>query len=300
MGANSELISHIDPSYRNLVVISGARRGIGHAVADRFLQSYNTAVIGVDNHPDIVEQFPERQGRNFWPVQLDICDTNGVKELFSEVIAAPQPLDAVVHAAGHIVAGTDYHRHVRDYPTETARQQVKRLREVNGQAAIHFVSQAVGALSAQENGGCVIGISSSKADFPDPYRKEYMLAKARFSEAMAIQRTKLPPSIRLIDVQPGNTQTDIDGGEWIDGSDPDTARAVQAVNEWWRTHFGTPVKTIAEAIYDIAQDPRERRAVIPLGRDALLGSYMSRLPGWHTVSNTAARGVYTAVRLTSR
>ncbi|MGB2860973.1 MAG: hypothetical protein WBB71_01095, partial [Candidatus Saccharimonas aalborgensis] len=157
-----------------------------------------------------------------------------------------------------------------------------------------------GALSAQENGGCVIGISSSKADFPDPYRKEYMLAKARFSEAMAIQRTKLPPSIRLIDVQPGNTQTDIDGGEWIDGSDPDTARAVQAVNEWWRTHFGTPVKTIAEAIYDIAQDPRERRAVIPLGRDALLGSYMSRLPGWHTVSNTAARGVYTAVRLTSR
>lgn len=77
------------------IVVTGAARGIGRAIAERLSSSGPFTVIGVDVSPDLAHAEHE-----ILPVQVDLTSTEGVTAVREAVEGAEVPLIGLVNNAG--------------------------------------------------------------------------------------------------------------------------------------------------------------------------------------------------------
>jgi 2-deoxy-D-gluconate 3-dehydrogenase len=88
-----------------LAVVTGARRGIGLAIADA-LAAAGADIVGVSLtlEPDggTVRKIVEAKGRQFWPITADLSDRNATYRLLDELTALDRPVDILVNNAGTI------------------------------------------------------------------------------------------------------------------------------------------------------------------------------------------------------
>jgi 2-dehydro-3-deoxy-D-gluconate 5-dehydrogenase len=88
-----------------LAVVTGARRGIGLAMADA-LAAAGADVIGVSAQLETVGSDVERRvtahGRSFTPYRVDLADPLAVADLARKLIADERPVDILVNNAGTI------------------------------------------------------------------------------------------------------------------------------------------------------------------------------------------------------
>jgi NAD(P)-dependent dehydrogenase (short-subunit alcohol dehydrogenase family) len=257
---------------RKTAIITGAASGIGLETTKRFAADirYNP-IYAIDKNPVVNTIFQSSNNQSVIPLQIDVRDEKKLTEMLRDVVSKSGRIDVIVNAAGIISAGRrSTYRDKNGKP----KQELIEMDEVNVHAPITIMEEAK-RLMKKNNGGIIINITSSKHYFPDAYRLEYMNGKdflSRLTKAAA-KHYRDDFNVRLVDVQPGNTKTNIDKGIWTDGSNQLEKETVQDFNDWWRKKFGNDPKNVAEVIYKIAEGKINKTPVM-VGFDAKMGSFL--------------------------
>ncbi|MCH9732682.1 MAG: SDR family NAD(P)-dependent oxidoreductase [Actinomycetia bacterium] len=174
------------------VLVTGAGRGIGSAIASHLASRGWDVIAGVRNERDILRL----TAAGFTPVMLDVANADHIAALNDSL---PDRLDAVVNNAGVVVGG----------PMEVVTpQELRRQLDINvvGQIA---VTQAV-LPRLRESSGRVVFISSLNGKVSFPMFGPYCGSKfALEAVADALRMELLPWNIAVVIVEPAQTDTDM-------------------------------------------------------------------------------------------
>jgi NAD(P)-dependent dehydrogenase (short-subunit alcohol dehydrogenase family) len=229
-----------------VVLITGASRGIGRAVAVMLAQQ--GAAIGVNYVRDAAaaEQTAadiERAGGRAVLLQGDVADEPAVLAMFDALEAAFGPIDGLVNNAG-IVAP----------PLPLAQMDVSRLRrmfDVNVLGAYLCAREAARRMSTDRGGrgGAIVNVSSAASRLGSPNEYVDYAGSKGAVDTMTIGLAKElgPRGIRVNAVRPGLIETDIHAS----GGQPQRA-AVLGV----QTPLGRPgtAEEVAQAIVWLLSD----------------------------------------------
>lgn len=258
---------------RKTAIITGAASGMGLETARRFSRDpkYNP-IFAVDKDPSVNTIFQSMEAPNIVPLQLDLRDRAQITEMLGKAAESGR-LDIIVNAAGVIIAGK---------PSTYLNKDGGRNQELIEMDAINVAAPIIVMYEASEimkknGGGTIVNITSSKYLFPDLFRLQYMDGKKLVSKMTRKFSKEFGEEygIRLVDVQPGNTRTNIDRGIWTKESGNLEMDTVQGFNDWWREKFGNDPKNVAEVIYKISEGDIGGSVVL-VGSDAKFGKVMQR------------------------
>jgi 2-deoxy-D-gluconate 3-dehydrogenase len=136
-----------------LAVVTGARRGIGLAMADA-LAGAGADVIGVsaqlERDGGAARRRVEAHGRRFWAMPADLGDREAVRALIARLEAHDRPVDILVNNAGMIV---------RAPATEHPDEAWDRVLEVNLTAPF-LLARAIGAGMVARGRGKIVFTAS--------------------------------------------------------------------------------------------------------------------------------------------
>lgn len=177
------------------VLVTGASRGIGRAIATHLADRGWDVVAAVRKEQDAAEIAAENPER-ISSVLLDVTDAGQVAALDQSL---GQRLDAVVNNAGIVVPGP-----LEALPVEEFRRELDV--NVTGQLA---VTQAV-LPRLRESRGRVVFISSTNGQLSVPMVGAYCASKFALEGAAEALRVELAPwHIPVIVVEPPSTDTDM-------------------------------------------------------------------------------------------
>ena len=133
-------------------VVTGAAKGIGRAIAERFVQEDAAGVALIDLSAfDTLEIDPSRE--RVFSIACDIADAESVKRAFDVIYARFGRVDILVNNAG-IIADAMFHK-MRD-------DQWDRVMQVNIQGMYHCTKQVITRMREQ-NYGKIVNLSSTSA-----------------------------------------------------------------------------------------------------------------------------------------
>jgi glucose 1-dehydrogenase len=186
-----------------VAIVTGGARGIGLAVARRYLAEGAKVVIGD------VDQAGEAEARalgaNCRFVAADVGTASDANNLVVETCAAFGSLDVLVNNAGII--------HAADF-LDLKEQDFDRVLRVNlkgaflvGQAAAR---QMVAQVKAGRTGGAIINMSSINAEVAIANHTPYCVSKGGLNQLTKVMALALAPyGIRVNAIGPGSIMTDI-------------------------------------------------------------------------------------------
>lgn len=254
---------------RKTTIITGAASGIGLECVRRFSQDprYNPLYVADINH-SIDTIFPSSEYPNVVPFQVDVRDREQIGNMLQRAFLEAGRLDVVINAAGVMSKGKPSILWGKDREPP---QEWKEMDRVNLWAPIITMVEAFRIMS-QNGGGTIINITSAKYLFPDIHHIEYQKGKMQLSKVTRglAKGWMKDYKVRLVDVQPGNTKTNIDRGIWTEGNSRVEMETAERITNWWREHFGNDPKNVAEVIYNIAEGNISRTTVL-VGLDAQIG-----------------------------
>lgn len=128
--------------------ITGASRGIGRAIAERFAAEGASVALAARSY-DRLEELSDSINGEAVPLEVDVRNTDEVEAAVAEAIEALGPLDVVVSNAGVI--------HRADL-VSTADEDMERLVDVNLQGTMRVARAAVPELAETE--GSLVNVSS--------------------------------------------------------------------------------------------------------------------------------------------
>lgn len=185
-----------------IAVITGAGRGIGFAIAERFCKA-GAVVIIAEYNADLGSMAAETlrgQGFDASFEAVNVADAASVQALVERVTAAHGGIDILVNNAGLALIG----------PTETMPlEQWSRQVDVmyNG---VFLCTQAVGRVMLAQGKGVILSISSIGGLGGWPMRQAYNSAKAAvISLTENIGTEWARRGVRVVSIAPGVTRTAI-------------------------------------------------------------------------------------------
>lgn len=199
------------------VLITGASRGIGAAIARQFASKGANVVINYASSDDqaaaLVEEL-ETLGSKAIAIKADIGSEEEVKELITKAVEVFGSLDILVNNAGIVF----------DIPfSEKSSDQWRRTLDVNLNGVYYVTKYAIPHLNGD---GSIINISSTNGiDTYHPDSIDYDVSKAgviMFTKAMA--RDLAPKNIRINAIAPGWVNTDINADLPKDYIESETAK----------------------------------------------------------------------------
>lgn len=189
------------------VVITGAARGIGHALAVA-LADAGADVIGVDLNTEALADTAaavQAAGRAFYGYACDVSDGSAVQAFADRLRAEGQPVDVLIANAGVLSSG----RFI-----EAPMAHWQRLIEVNLLGVMHCC-HALLPLLAAEGGGRILAMASVAGKVGTPGMTAYAASKhgvVGFCEALRseLQLTQTPVTVQW--VCPAMVQTQMTTG----------------------------------------------------------------------------------------
>lgn len=140
--------------YNKVILITGAARGMGRSIAEKFAME-GAIVYAIDlNENDLIwtESVIDVPGE-VTPVVLDICDFHAVKNAVMEIKKKHGHIDVLVNNAGlisyELMSMIDY-------------DKLRKMFEVNAIALIHFMS-IVSRIMQRQKSGSIINVASQVA-----------------------------------------------------------------------------------------------------------------------------------------
>ena len=203
-----------------VAVVTGAARGIGDAIAERFLDR-GARVFSLDlAEPDL-----PRSGVTY--LLTDISDPASVAEAFGRIDAAAGQVDALVNNAGVQRVALAENMTVADW---------RLVLDTHLTGMYLCCAQAIGRMRRRGAGGAIVNIASVAGMVGIPGRGPYSAAKAGIMGLTRVYATETAAAnIRVNAVAPGSTRTKLVQQGLRDGS----------IREDWQTER-IPMGRLAE------------------------------------------------------
>jgi len=202
------------------VLVTGAARGIGRAIAHAFAERGDRVAVHWGSSRDLAEQvLGELPGSGHVLVQADMADPDGVAAMVDRAAQELGRLDVLVNNAGVFTAHPPLSTAYEDWQTAWSRTLA-----VNLLGAANATFRAVPHLVAA-GGGAVVNVTSRGAFRGEPDTPAYGASKAglnSFAQSMALALA--PHGISVTCVAPGFVQTEM-AREILDGERGDAVRA---------------------------------------------------------------------------
>ena len=183
-------------------VVTGGTRGIGFAIAKKFLDNgANVAICGSrqDSVDKALAKLTEYEGRvmGLWP---NLCDPQEVAEAFASVKARFGSLDILANNAGVSSRTSLYEYTVEEFT---------KIMDVNVKA-VFVCSQAAARIMKEQGGGAIISTSSMVGEYGQPSGCGYPASKFAVNGlTRSLARELAKDQIRVNAVAPGVTRTDM-------------------------------------------------------------------------------------------
>ena len=183
-------------------VVTGGTRGIGFAIAKKFLDNgANVAICGSrqDSVDKALAKLTEYEGRvmGIWP---NLCDPQEVAEAFASVKARFGSLDILANNAGVSSRTSLYDCTVEEFT---------KIMDVNVKA-VFVCSQAAARIMKEQGGGAIISTSSMVGEYGQPSGCGYPASKFAVNGlTRSLARELAKDQIRVNAVAPGVTRTDM-------------------------------------------------------------------------------------------
>ncbi|CCG03168.1 SDR family NAD(P)-dependent oxidoreductase [Blastococcus saxobsidens] len=210
----------VEPSESRAVLVTGASRGIGRAIAQAFAAQGDRVAVHYGSSQDSAERVAaELPGDGHTVVRADVADAGAVARMVADAAAALGGLQVLVNNAGVYTAHPALATSWEDWQAV-----VTRTLQVNLVGAMHATFRAVPHLVAA-GGGAVVNVTSRGAFRGEPNTPAYGAAKAglnAFGQSMA--QALAPHGITVGSVAPGFVQTEM-AREILDGASGDAVRA---------------------------------------------------------------------------
>lgn len=175
-------------------LITGGARGIGRAIADRFVSEGASVVIADLEHP------PGDDPTGCRKITADVADEASVKSMIAETVNLLGGIDILVHCAG--IA-----RHRELLETELIHWQ--RIIDINLTGTFLCNREAARVMVGQK-GGCIVNIASVAAILPGVRTHAYAASKGgvmSFTKAIAGDLAKY--GVRVNAINPGPVDTEL-------------------------------------------------------------------------------------------
>jgi NAD(P)-dependent dehydrogenase (short-subunit alcohol dehydrogenase family) len=183
------------------VVITGASRGIGRSVAEKFLaEGWN--VIATSTHGT------GWVNKNLTWVALDLAEPESIATAAEKIISAGT-IDALINNAG-IVSKLEDDDFVGQHVVIAA---LREMLEVNLIGTIDLTERLSGHFN---KGGHIVSLGSrlgSISDAESSYAPSYAISKAALSMYTRRLAARLKPNVTVSIINPGWVQTDMGGSE---------------------------------------------------------------------------------------
>jgi NAD(P)-dependent dehydrogenase (short-subunit alcohol dehydrogenase family) len=177
-----------------VVLVTGASRGIGKAIAEKFAQ-HGDRVFGTARQPESIK----------WAagtlLALDVQEETSVAQCVATILSQAKRIDVLVNNAGITITGAI---------EELSLTQVKAVFETNFFGVVRM-TQAVLPAMRRQAAGRIVNIGSVASFLPMPFQAVYAATKhalAGWTETLDLEVRRF--GIRAILIQPGFFRTDID------------------------------------------------------------------------------------------
>lgn len=250
---------------RLTAIVTGAASGIGKETAIKFGNDpkYNPFyAVDIDPHIHTVfEAYPR-----VVPLEVDVSKQDEARDMLQRAIDDSGRLDVVVNAAGIMVKGK---RSTFWDKKGNRNSELRKMDGVNLLAPIFIMTTTSGFM---KNGGTIINVSSAKYLFPDIHHGIYQEGKQVLSKVTkgVAKSFREQDNVRVVDVQPGNTKTNIDRGVWTNGTSRAEVESSEKITTWWRNTFGSDPQKVAQVIYEVAEGKIDKTTV-RVGTDTKIG-----------------------------
>ena len=195
------------------VLVTGANRGIGRAVAEAFAGAGDRIAVHCRQQADL-----DLPGVGHVQVSADLRDPDAVRVMVDRAAEALGGLDVVVNNAGiyqpHTVVDSSY----EDWQTGW-----REVLEVNLLGAANLIWCAVRHMG---RGGRIVNVSSRGAFRGEPHHVAYGASKAGLNSLTQSLAVALAPrGIAVTAVAPGFVETDMAAPALVDGAGAEAVRA---------------------------------------------------------------------------
>lgn len=193
-------------------IITGTRRGIGHAVAEVFAAN-GANIWACARKPDDAFELDmrilaDRYKVSVWPLFFDMTDESAMKEAIQMIRKQRINVDVLVNAAGVADESTSFQM--------TAIEKMRHVMDVNF-FSVTLLTQYISRLMIKQNNGSIINIASVAGLDGEPAQYEYCASKAALiGGTRKLARELARWNIRVNAVAPGITATDM-GNQIEDG-----------------------------------------------------------------------------------
>lgn len=179
------------------MVVTGGTRGIGRAIAERFLAEGAQVVVCGRREPD---ELPAAGGREATFAGVDLRDAEAASTFVADAAAQLGGLDLVINNAGGSPPA--------DAATVSPRF-VERIVALNLLAPFHVAQPANAIMQAQADGGQIVNIGSVSGQVPNPGTAAYSAAKAGLTMLTRALALEWAPKVRVNQVTVGLVRTEL-------------------------------------------------------------------------------------------
>lgn len=225
-----------------VAIVTGASRGIGRAVAERFAANGAAVVVnytqGAKNALAVVAGI-EAAGGSAIAVQADVSRSADVRGLVEQALARFGRVDILVNNAGVMIAKG---------VLETTEDDWDLTIDVNLKGA-YLCSKEVAPAMIRQGSGSIINMSSNSGLYhPSAMRfTEYVVSKAGMNGLTKAMALALGPQIRVNAICPGWIRTDM-----VEEIDPVIQQRI--LDETALRRWGTPDDVAASAVFLASDD----------------------------------------------
>ncbi len=192
------------PTHRT-IVITGATRGIGRAIAEELAAPGIRLVLHHRTGPTLAKEVAsacERAGAAVRIVQADVARSEELSA-FVAALASEGPLAGLVNNAG-VYEG--------DSLADTTESQWTRVLDINLKAPVFLIRGLARQLEAGH--GAVVNLGSIMGQRPSAGAYPYQASKAAIRHLTQSLALELAPAVRVNAVAPGFIMTDMNRGGW--------------------------------------------------------------------------------------
>ena len=257
---------------KKIIIITGAASGMGLSAVNIFKQNPGYFIYAADRNSSV----KNLEGRSISTVEIDLTNKTEVGSFIKRVIEEKGRIDVLINSAGILNVGrTNLYYNEDGKP----KHEYKKLWETNYDAPIYLTNLVLPVMRERKT-GTVITVTSTKEYVRDPYHEPYADCKASLTkEVLKTGKEEEKNGIKIVALQPGNTKTNIDQGDWVSNSDEKESFQVQSMNDFWRKYFGNNPKNVANTMYKIAEGKINKKRVFT-GIDAHLAYWAHFVPFW--------------------